>query len=154
MGIFEKFSLVNRKAGNVSFYKKNDLLEELNPTSVSLFHSQKANMWYMRLKNDSGSTIQIGIMEEVKPDKATQQVADTANAAAGILAVDPSNKKAKADMAKAEPVITAWIGETFDSEENFLYGGETENGYWLRISPNAPGTNTPVAEFQYEAVGV
>lgn len=153
MGNFERFKLANRKAGDVSFYEKDELLEELNPSTVSLFYSKKAGLWYMRLSNGT-DTIQIGIMDDCKPEKNVQDAADAANAAAAILEVTPSDKKAKATMAKAEPLVTEFITSVFDSEDNFLYGGESKNGYWLRISPNAPGTNTPVAEFQYEAVGV
>jgi len=153
MGNFERFKLANRKAGNVSFYEKDELLEDLNPSTVSLFYSAKAGLWYMRLSNGT-DTIQIGIMDECKPEKNVQDAADEINAAAGVLKVDHKNKKALATIAKLEGLVTGFITETFDSEENFLYGGESEKGYWLRISPNAPGTNTPVAELQYEAVVV
>jgi len=153
MGNFERFKLANRKAGNVSFYEKDELMDDLNPTTVSLFYSKKADLWYMRLSNGT-DTIQIGIMPECKPEKNVQDAADEINAAAGVLKVDPKNKKALATIAKLEGLVTGFITETFDSEENFLYGGESEKGYWLRISPNAPGTNTPVAELQYEAVAV
>lgn len=154
MKTFERFKLANRKAGNVSFYEKDALLDDIQPVKASVYYNTKVSMWYIRLTDENGDSVNIGLMEGCKPDAAAQKAIDAANKAAGVLKLNPADKAAQKELAKHEAAVTGFVTTAFDSEDNFLYGGETEKGYWLRLSPNAPGTTTPVAEFRFEAVGI
>jgi hypothetical protein len=153
MKVEKLFSGAN--SGNVVNFPKEDLLNAVNPNGFQLYFLYDA--WRMALINsDTKKRIAMKLLATTS-DKAgidvpknIQIAAQALNDAAKVLNVDPADVKALATTKKNAPIVAAWIGETFDSEDNYVYAGEKENAdgkmiTWISLSPNAPGENTGIA---------
>jgi len=138
------------RATNIVNFTKEDIINDVKPNGVQLYFLYDA--WRMALVN--GTTNERFAMKllpttatkaGIDVPKAVQDAAEALNNAAKVLAVTPDNKQAKAAITKNSPVVQAWVTETFDSEDTYVYAGKTEEGKkFVVLSPNAPGEATGI----------
>ncbi len=128
-------------ASNVMNFDKKQFQESIDADTVGVYFSKKSDRWYISLSNsETGKSYKpIGLDESLKPNKAQQSAIDAGNAAKAVLDVNPKDKKALKAVEDATEVVVEYALGLLDDAGNFIYAGESDNGKWLRLSPNAPG---------------